>query len=225
MLSCLIEITVPHVICAFFLCTGVPAYGKFQLLSDNDDHAAAVSCQARTEKGVIQFEIVLTSDVTIGAGQFEFSFDPGVLSFDQLSAGEMLDSALFDSNVVTSGRLKVAFVSNEASKSSGALLRVQMKVLSEAPGNDCFQVDKVRLWKAEDSSEVVPEVLRDVSWNIPEPSAGKTNTGSARQESASADENVEAKPESTLPGWVFVVGGAGAVTILFLTVLLLRRKS
>lgn len=167
----------------------------------------------------VTFEFALRSEALIGAGQLELVFDPSVLEFSQVQGGELLSSAMLDSNLTGDGHLKIAFVASEVPQNTGRLLIVEMKSLAKAATDTTLRIEKVRLWKSEDSSEVVTEFSKDrISFDAATGNEHDSTEGSGVAKDSRAGDSV------ALPRWVLIVGIAGGITILFLLLLLLRRS-
>jgi hypothetical protein len=180
---------------------------------------ASVECVAVSGSDAVTFEFSLQSEALIGAGQMELLFDPGVLEFSQVQGGELLSSAMLDSNLTADGHLKIAFVASDVPKSTGRLLTVEMKLLSQISAETTLRVGEVRLWKSEDSSEVVTEFSREVVTL-----RARTDNDQPSAEGSPTASNSQTDSPDSLPRWVFIVGAAGGVTILLLFILLLRRS-
>ena len=180
---------------------------------------ARVECIAVSGSDAVTFEFSLKSEELIGAGQMELLFDPGVLEFSQVQGGELLSSAMLDSNLTADGHLKIAFVASDVPKSTGRLLIVEMKSLSQISAETTLRVGEVRLWKSEDSSEVLTEFSREVVILL-----ARTDDDESSAEGSMAASNSQTGSSDSLPRWVLIVGAAGGVTILLLLILLLRRS-
>jgi hypothetical protein len=161
----------------------------------------------------------MKSDVLVGAGQLELAFDPDVLKLSQVHGGELLSSAMLDSHVATEGHLKIAFVASDVLKSTGGLLAVEMKSLAPVSTDTTFRIEKVRMWKADDSSEVVAEFSKDaVLLEITSETDGPQRSVEV-QDQAEPAEGLPIDNAVPLPRWILIVGAAGGITILFLLVL------
>ena len=195
----------------------------------------------QAERGLAIVSAVDVED--LGAAQLEVVFPPGSLEQPQVVAGELLSNALLESNLVSAGRLRIAFVSSEPLRGSGELLKLQFQ---SPPGSNtpvAWKLENVRGWRSSDSSEVPISLSAPPSSSSPaKPIAEPIPEPKPEARPAAAPEPIRAEPAASevtlnfpqlpsplvirveLPGWTYFVFGCLSMLVIGLLACLLLKK-
>ena len=193
------------------LVLGQSLLGSFMMAAQQAELSVVRSSTA--SKDAFQLVVVAKSLDSLGAGQLDLVFDSDHLEFQDAFAGDLLSSALFESNLVESNRVRIAFASSEPVSGEGALLLVNFTPRGSPVESLDFDLESVSVWKSSDSTELgIQAVGGTVSWN--EASTSQPLSTAERTKS----------PDTSLPGWVYFVGGAGLSLIIVLLILVLRGR-
>ncbi len=161
-----------------------------------------------------QLVVVAKSLDSLGAGQLDVVFDSDHLEFQDAVAGDLLSSALFESNLVESNRVRIAFASSDPVGGKGALLLVNFTPRGSPVESLDFDLENVNFWKSSDSTEIGIQAR-----------GGTVSGNEARSSQPLPTAEPTKSADTNLPGWVYFVGGAGISLIIVLLVLVLRGRS
>ena len=175
----------------------------FMAIAVRDVPAASVTlavpdCQA-APGGEIKVPIQARRAEGVGSFQFELTYDPALLEFQEVEEGPMLSGAMLASNIVTPGRVKLAGVGDpkQPLHGDGELVLVRFRVLDEG-GEECpIAIENARAWEQTDAAF---DMLV------------KTETGQFRAE---RDSRV----------WVLIAAGAGLLVMLAVLFAARRKRT
>jgi Cohesin domain len=161
--------------------------------------------------GQIEAGVRFDSAVQIGAVQLDLVFDPKQVRFEEVSAGADLKSALIESRLKKDGVLAVALISNAGASGEGELLKLVFSVIGQEPSADDFAIENALGWTLDTGAEVTVTLDK-----------ASTKKSEVKEPQSSMEPIVQI--EYRLPPWAYAVGGAGAATIFFLFVMLVRSE-
>jgi hypothetical protein len=183
--------------------------------------------------------IVSAADLDfLGAAQLDLVFPPGTIEQPQVVAGELLSNALLESNLISEGRLRIAFVSSEPLGGTGELLKLEFQSpTSSSPV--AWKLENARGWRSSDSSEISINLSAPPpATPVVEPVDSSKPTGIQPVVSESA-QPVPGQSGMTLmlpelpsplvirvelPGWLYFAWGGFSVLVVGLLVCLLLKK-
>lgn len=205
-----------------------------------------VENQSGTEAN--QSHIIVQTSVLpeVGAAQFDLVFNTEQLKQPELLAGALLSNALLESNLVSPGRLRVAFVSSGPISGPGELV-----VLRDLNGNIAstrelgVRLENAKAWKSIDSSEVAIDLnvpppatpakaiakssssQADAPVTMLSPSSNPTNQVASQSNTLILAQTtpLQLQVQLTLPGWFTFIAGALTTLVVGSLLLLLMRKS
>jgi hypothetical protein len=182
----------------------------------------------------------------VGAAQFDLVFNPEQLKQPELIAGNLLSNALLESNLVSPGRLRVAFVSSEPITGPGELVFLWDANTATSPSRDfSIRLENAKAWKSVDSSEVAIDLNSTVNLPaVPAKAVAKqpiqtdaqvtTLSPSSHPMSQATTTNntvtltqptpLQVQVQLTLPGWFTFAAGALTTLVIGSLILLWMRK-
>lgn len=209
-------------ICLSLTCSGLTHLAPRFIWAQSEDafKASVVSVAESTSEA--QAGIRFATAQKIGAGQLELVFDPERMELLALEAGENLSSALLENSLLQPGRLKVAFVTTEPVVGAGELLRLHFGLRGEWTQTP-LAIENFRAWN--DDTVEVPVIVESGKISRPIPVLADQAPGPVVVSPSTPPVTPQVVIQYLIPGWVYALGGAGATTILFLLILLLRQKA
>jgi len=191
--------------------------------------------------------IVQTSALPeVGAAQFDLVFNPEQLKQPELLAGTLLSNALLESNLVSPGRLRVAFVSSDPISRSGELVVLRDLNGEISPTRELrVLLENAKAWKSVDSSEVAidltstvtlpaihakavvkPSSQTDAQVTTPSPSSNSMSQATPTSSTVTLAQPtpLQVQVQLTLPSWFTFTAGVLTTLVIGSLILLLIRK-
>lgn len=199
----------------------------------------------QTETNLKQLTVQTFALPEVGAAQFDLVFNPEQMQQPELVAGSLLSNALLESNFVSPGRLRIAFVSSDPISGSGELVILRDLNQEISPKGELdVRLENVKAWKSADSSEVGLELSAPPPTGpakaVAKPSSSQTNpqattfspSSNPLPQVAHSSDTVtlaqstplQVQVQLTLPGWFTFAAGALTTLVVGSLLLLLARK-
>ena len=202
--------------------------------------------QSGNEASQSRFTVQTSALPEVGAAQFDLVFNPEQLKQPELLAGTLLSNALLESNLVSPGRLRVAFVSSDPISGPGDLV-----VLRDLNGDVStsrelgVRLENAKAWKSIDSSEVAidltstvtlpvvpakavvkPSSQTDAQVTTPSPSSNSMSQATTTSSTVTLAQPtpLQVQVQLTLPGWFTFAAGALTTLVIGSLILLWMRK-
>jgi hypothetical protein len=210
------------IICLSLTCSGLSLLSAPFTWAQTADAFKASVVSAAESSSEARAGVRFAAAQKIGAGQLELVFDPERMELLALEAGDNLSSALLENSLIQPGRLKVAFVTTDPVVGAGELLRLRFGLRGEWTQTS-LAIENFRAWN--DDTVEVPVIVESGKISRPIPALIDQTPGPAVVSPNTPPVTPQVVIQYLIPGWVYALGGAGATTILFLLILLLRQKA
>ncbi|MBI4613812.1 MAG: zinc ribbon domain-containing protein [Planctomycetes bacterium] len=150
--------------------------------------------------GTLELPVEVVGNPGLGAIHVEITYDTSALKAEEVVAGPILKSALFDFDVKKPGRVRTGFCTSGGVKGDGAIFLVRFTVLEQAAGKSPVGLEKCRAW--DDSDQELELLVKTV--------AGELTIGTGAGSGGSS--------------WILLVAGAvGLVLVGVFVAVLIRR--
>jgi hypothetical protein len=122
-------------------------------------HAATVMLRVGTVQvaagGTVDVPIEAVGAPGIGPLHLELTYDPAVLTAQEVTRGPLIANAMMEQSVSARGRVVIALVSADAIKGDGVVVKVRFKATGSQGQQSALTLDAVRAWERGNGRDVI----------------------------------------------------------------------